>query len=112
MAEDEMTPQQIMDRIPEAFQASKAQDLTATFQWEISGPTGGQWYVEIKDAQCQVYSGSTAEPNITISVKDEDFVKVITGKMDGTMAFMTGKLKIKGNMGLAMRLSGLFQLPG
>jgi putative sterol carrier protein len=110
MEESELSPQAIMDLIPSAFQADKAAGMAATFQWDISGPQGGRWYVEIKDEACQVHGGDTESPNITISVSDENFVKLITGKLDGTMAFMTGKLKVKGDMGLAMKLSHLFKL--
>jgi putative sterol carrier protein len=110
MADSQMTPQDIMDRIPAAFQAEKAQGMTATFQWDISGPQGGRWYVDIKDDVCQVHSGDSGNPNITISIGDENFVKLISGQLDGTMAFMTGKLKVKGDMGLAMKLSKLFHL--
>lgn len=111
MADPELTPQGIMDQIPLAFQADKAQGLEATFQFDISGPQGGQWYVEIKDGGCQVFAGAAPTSSITVSMTDENFVKLITGRLDGTMAFMTGKLKLKGDMGLAMRLSGLFRLP-
>lgn len=111
MAETELTPQDIIDQIPAAFQADKAQGLEATFQFDITGDQGGHWYTEIKDAQCRVTEGTTDSANITITISDENFVKLITGRLDGTMAFMTGKLKLKGDMGLAMRLSNLFHLP-
>ena len=110
MADAEMTPQEIMDKIPSAFQAEKAQGVTAVFQWDISGPQGGRWYVRIKDATCEVQPGDAEAPNITISIADENFVRLLTGRLDGTMAFMTGKLKIKGDMGLATKLPQLFQL--
>ncbi len=110
MADDELTPQQIMDKIPSAFRAEKAQGVKATFQWDISGEQGGRWYVEIAEGTCQVHQGDSANPNITISIGDENFVKLISGRLDGTMAFMTGKLKVKGDMGLAMKLPQLFRL--
>jgi putative sterol carrier protein len=65
----------------------------------------------IKDSQCLVSPGNAAGANITVTMGDENFVKLITGRLDGTMAFMTGKLKLKGDMALAMRLSNLFKLP-
>ena len=111
MTDAELTPQEIIDQIPAAFQADKAQGLDATFQFDITGTQGGQWYAEIKDDKCQVTPGTSSSANITITISDENFVKLITGRLDGTMAFMTGKLKLKGDMGLAMRLSGLFKLP-
>ena len=110
MAETELTPQEVMDRIPSAFQPEKAQGVTATFQWDISGALGGRWFVEIKDGTCVVQNGDSPNPNITITIGDENFVKLISGRLDGTMAFMTGKLKVKGDMGLAMKLPQLFRL--
>ncbi|MGH7639391.1 MAG: SCP2 sterol-binding domain-containing protein [Candidatus Dormibacteria bacterium] len=110
MAETEWTPQQIIDKIPEAFQADKAQGLSAVYQFDISGDSGGNWYLEVKDGQCQVTEGTSPAANTTFTISDENFVKLITGRLDGTMAFMTGKLKLKGDMALAMRLSGLFHL--
>ncbi|HVC39109.1 MAG TPA: SCP2 sterol-binding domain-containing protein [Candidatus Dormibacteraeota bacterium] len=112
MADDELTPQQIIDQIPAAFQADKAQGLAATFQFDITGSQGGQWFAEIKDATCEVTAGTSPTANITITMADQNFVKLITGRLDGPMAFMTGKLKLKGDMALALRLSGLFKLPG
>ncbi|HUY56268.1 MAG TPA: SCP2 sterol-binding domain-containing protein [Candidatus Micrarchaeaceae archaeon] len=111
MADAELTPQQIIDQIPAAFQAEKAQGLESIFQFDITGDQGGQWFATIKDSQCQVTPGTSSNANITITIADQNFVKLITGKLDGTMAFMTGKLKLKGDMALAMRLSGLFRLP-
>ena len=112
MSEAELTPQEIIEKIPGAFQADKAEGLDATFQFDISGDQGGLWYAQIKDAACQVFSGRDTSPNITISIGDQNFVKLMNGRLDGTMAFMTGKLKVKGDMGLAMRLSRIFKLPG
>ncbi len=111
MPDPELTPQQIMDRIPDAFQAEKAEGMSAVFQFDLSGPQGGTWHVRIADRQCQVEAGPAPQPDITLSMSDENFVRMITGRLNGTMAFMTGKLKLKGDMGLAMRLSGLFQMP-
>ena len=111
MDDAELTPQQIIDQIPAAFQADKAQGLESIFQFDITGDQGGQWFATIKDSQCHVTPGTSPNANITITIADQNFVKLITGKLDGTMAFMTGKLKLKGDMALAMRLSGLFRLP-
>ncbi len=110
MSDEELSPQGIIDRIPEAFHPERAEGLTATFQFDISGPKGGQWYAEIRDQRCQVSAGSAPKADLSISISDENFVRLITGKLDGTMAFMTGKLRLKGDMALAMRLSGLFRL--
>lgn len=110
MAGEELTPQEIMERIPTAFRPEKAAGVTAIFQWDVSGPQGGQWYVEIRDATCTTQTGTAENPNITLTIGDENLVKLLTGRLDGTVAFMTGKLKVKGDMGLAMKLPQLFNL--
>lgn len=110
LADETQTPQQIMAQIPSAFRPEKAAGVAATFQWDVGGPQGGHWFVEIQDSACSVHEGDAGNPNITLSIGDEDFVKMLTGKLDGTVAFMTGKLKVKGDMGLAMRLPQLFKM--
>ena len=110
MSEENPTPQEIMERIPSAFKPEKAAGVTAVFQWDVGGDQGGHWFVTVKDAACQVQEGQAEAPNITLTIADENFVKLLTGKLDGTVAFMTGKLKVKGDMGLAMRLPQLFNL--
>ncbi|MGA9775734.1 MAG: SCP2 sterol-binding domain-containing protein [Candidatus Dormiibacterota bacterium] len=110
MADETPTPKEIMERIPSAFRPDKATGVTAIFQWDVGGPQGGQWFVEIKDLACHVEEGTAEKPNITLTIADENFVKLLTGKLDGTVAFMTGKLKVKGDMGLAMKLPQLFNL--
>jgi len=66
----------------------------------------------IKDASCEVRQGTSADAKITSTSATRNFVKLITGQLDGTMALpWTGKLKLKGDMGLAMRLTGFVKLP-
>ncbi|MGH7836449.1 MAG: SCP2 sterol-binding domain-containing protein, partial [Candidatus Binataceae bacterium] len=64
--------------------------------------------VLINNEQCQVQSGAHASPNITISMAANDYLDMVNGKLNGQMAFMTGKLKIAGDMGLALKLQSLF----
>ncbi|XP_075582484.1 hydroxysteroid dehydrogenase-like protein 2 isoform X2 [Pelecanus crispus] len=75
------------------------------FQFELSGDDGGTWYIDLKTK-----GGSTGfgKPPVTadvvMSMSSADFVKMFTGKLKPTMAFMSGKLRIKGNMALAIKL--------
>ncbi|MDA8395511.1 MAG: SCP2 sterol-binding domain-containing protein [Candidatus Dormibacteraeota bacterium] len=110
MSDENPTPKEIMERIPSAFKPEKATGVTAVFQWDVGGEQGGHWFVTVKDSACQVEEGQTEAPNITLTIADDNFVKLLTGKLDGTVAFMTGKLKVKGDMGLAMKLPQLFNL--
>jgi len=89
--------------------SSKLQGMTATYQFDLTGDGGGQWYAKIADGKGEVSEGTAESPNITITIAASDFVDLSTGKLDGTMAFMSGKLKIKGDMGLAMKLQNILR---
>jgi putative sterol carrier protein len=68
-----------------------------------------QYYCTIANETIDVKLGKHASPNITITMKESDYLDMINGKLNGQMAFMTGKLKIAGDMGLALKLQGLFK---
>ena len=66
----------------------------------------GPWYMDLKNGAGSAGQGhpSTGDPDVTMTLSDADFTQMFAGKLDATSAFMSGKLKIKGNMGLAMKL--------
>jgi putative sterol carrier protein len=85
----------------------KTGGFAGTFSFNISGDTGGEWAVTIKGKELEVKPGMDPASAFTISIKDENFVKLMNGELSGQVAFMTGKLKFKGNMGTAMKLQAL-----
>lgn len=87
----------------------KTKGMNAVYQFDLSGDEGGQWHIAINDGTASVKEGQAESPNVTISMSASDFVDMATGKLDGTMAFMSGKLKLKGDMGLAMKLQSLLR---
>jgi putative sterol carrier protein len=70
-----------------------------------------QYYFTVANESIDVQRGKHASPNITLTMKESDYLDMINGKLNGQMAFMTGKLKITGDMGLALKLQSLFQQP-
>jgi putative sterol carrier protein len=68
-----------------------------------------QYHCTIANEEIGVQLGTHEKPNITISMKESDYLEMINGKLNGQMAFMTGKLKIAGDMGLALKLQSLFK---
>jgi putative sterol carrier protein len=68
-----------------------------------------QYHCTIANEAIDVQVGKHEKPNITISMKESDYLDMINGKLNGQMAFMTGKLKIAGDMGLALKLQSLFK---
>jgi putative sterol carrier protein len=84
---------------------SKTAGMTNSYVFEIEG--AGTWKVDVKDGQVSVTEGS-GEADATISASEETFEKITSRDMNATTAYMTGKLKIKGDMGAAMKLQKLF----
>src|SRR5262245_18980641 len=71
-----------------------------------------KYYFTVADETIDVKTGEHEKPNITISMKEGDYLDMINGKLNGQMAFMTGKLKIAGDMGLALKMKSLFKTGG
>ena len=102
------TPQEFLEKVlPETFDGQKAAGLTAVVQMNIKGENGGEWAMVIRDGKLEVIQGTADAPNITLAMKDTDYVALVNGKLSGQKAFMTGKLKFKGDMNLGMKLQKL-----
>ena len=95
--------------MPNRFNKDAAKGLDAVYQFDLSGDGGGKWYATIKNDACEVKEGAHSSPNITISMAAQDYLDMISGKANGQMLFMSGKLKIAGDFGLALRLQSIFQ---
>ena len=106
-----MTPQEIFNEMSKNLNADAAKGMNSTIQFNLAGDNGGQWYVAIKDGKAEVAQGTASSPNMTLSMSAQDYVDMILGKLNGQMAFMSGKLKISGDMGLAMKMQSLFKRP-
>jgi putative sterol carrier protein len=78
--------------------------LSAKYRFEILGDSGGTWTLDIADSRAQLARGGHGEPDIKMYVSVADFVAMANGELEGQEAFMTGKLRIRGNVTLAMRL--------
>ncbi|XP_054253422.1 hydroxysteroid dehydrogenase-like protein 2 isoform X6 [Indicator indicator] len=75
------------------------------YQFELSGDDGGTWYIDLKTKSGSAGFGKPpVTADVVMSMSSTDFVKMFTGKLKPTMAFMSGKLRIKGNMALAIKL--------
>lgn len=90
--------------------SGKIAGMNAVYQFDISGEGGGQWNVALADGSATVAEGTHENPSITISASDENWLKIVAGELNGQTAFLTGKLKIKGDMSLAMKLQSVFSV--
>ncbi|MDX1384019.1 MAG: SCP2 sterol-binding domain-containing protein [Thermoanaerobaculia bacterium] len=108
MSDTATAVKEIFDAMPERLNPKTAEGLDCIIQHDLGGDGGGQWYATIKDGACGVTEGSHDSPTMTITMEAADFVALTRGDLDGMSAFMSGKLRIGGDMGLAMKLQSLF----
>jgi len=102
-----LTPKQIFeDKIQNRLKSKPevAQKIKASYQFDLTGDEGGQWAVDLTKEADYVVPGKIENPNVTITMAAKDFVDLVEGRLNGQMAFMTGKLKLKGDMSLALKL--------
>ena len=92
------------------FNAEAAKGLDATIQINLTGDDAGQYYIIIKDGTLDVGEGAHPSPRMTMTMAGKDYVDMTRGKLSGRMAVMLGKLKIAGDVGLALKLQSLFKL--
>ncbi len=104
------TVQEVFEQMVSRFRADKSTGTNAVVQYDISGEGGGTWHATIKDGACTVKPGAAATPSLTLSMAAQDWLDMVTGKQTGQMLFMSGKLKLKGDMGLAMKLGSMFSM--
>lgn len=105
----EMTTKEIFNGMQKRMEANPAKlaGIKAVFQFDIEGADPGIYSVAIDDGKGMVSEGTSASPDITVTVSSSDFLDLVEGRLDGVMAFMKGKLKVKGDMMLAMRLQSI-----
>jgi len=91
-----------------SFKPEIAGGLKATYLFDISGQNGGKWTLNIQNGKCELSEGSSPNPSVTISISDQDWISIQKGSLNSQMAFMMGKLRVAGDMGLAMKLQSMF----
>ena len=105
-----LTIETLMSKMPGAFIPEKAAGLDATIQFKFTGAEPGEWYAVVKDGKVEVAQGTHASPKMNLTADSADYVKIFTGEIDGMQAFMQGKLKLAGDLNLAMKLTQMFKI--
>jgi multimeric flavodoxin WrbA/putative sterol carrier protein len=99
---------ELLKMMPLSFRSEAAQGLNAVFQFEISGSETFNAYLRIADDGCTFHEGSHEKPDVRIKAPAEVWLAVSQGLMDGQSAFMSGKFRAEGNLGLLLKLKTLF----
>jgi putative sterol carrier protein len=90
----------------ESRDSSKTEGMSNSYVFDIDG--AGAWTVRVTDGTIKVTEGAEDGVDATITTSEETFEKIVAGEQNPTTAYMTGKLKLKGDMGAAMKLQKIF----
>jgi putative sterol carrier protein len=100
---------QVFGAMKQAFQADKAAGQSAVVQWDITAPDGLKTYqFKVDDGKCEVTPGAVDSARVTLGLALPDFLRFVAGQLDGMQAFMSGKLRLAGDMMFATTLQTWF----
>src|SRR5215470_11130939 len=105
---EDSTPQGVFDAMRGSFQPAKAKGVHARYQWDLSGPNGGQWWIDVEDGNYKMGKGKIDNPTVTFVTSDKDWVAISSHQLSGTWAYMTGRFKVRGDQGVARKLGEMF----
>jgi putative sterol carrier protein len=86
----------------------------AVLRWVITGRSDGgqdEWHVALKDGSCKVSREPVGDPRVTFTMDGPTFLRLVTGNAAGPMLFISGKLKIEGDIPFAAQVQSLFEIP-
>ena len=106
----EYTVDQLIQNHEKAFKPEAAEGVEAVIQYHLTGEQGGDWIITIKDGKCSVASGNAENPKMTLTADAFDLRDVLLGKANGMQYFMQGKLRLAGDLNLAMKLTSFFKM--
>ncbi len=102
------TIDEIMQRLPVVFDPTRAQGVKANVQFDFTSDGGKKYVVHLAETSCSVEEGEIPNPDATVIASQATYQAVAEGRLNVATAFMTGKLKVKGNLQLLMRFQQIF----
>ena len=109
---NQATVKQVFQSLPAKLDPTAAEDVEAVYQFDLSGPQGGHYLVRIQDGRCVVEEGTHPDPHVTLSMSGDEFLRIFNGELSGPAVMMSGRLRVAGDIGLAMQLKSLFPTIG
>lgn len=107
----ETTPDAVFNSMPDAFQAAIAGPVKLLLQFDLTGESGGEWVVEIANGICTTHRGEVENPTATIRTSTQDFVALFSGDLNAVAAYMSGRVKVAGDVTAIMNLLSFFDIP-
>ncbi len=105
-----LDPATIFKNMLGTFNKEAAKEVDVIFQFNVKGPKGGDWIVEVKNSTCNIQKGNSSNPDCTLTISDDNFVKLFTGEMTSMKAFTSGKLSLDGDIMKSQLIEKLFNL--
>jgi len=105
---DSSTPADVFERMKRNFNAAASKGVRAHYQFNLSGPVGGAWWIVVNDGEFTMGMGTTEDADVVMTSTDRDWVLLATGSLSGIRAFLTGRLKVTGDQSLARKLETIF----
>ena len=99
----------LINSLPAMVDSEEIKDLNGRIQFSLSGEGGGEWGVVLDGGKISVSQGALAQPQLTVKTSTANADKLLSGTLNPMMAYMTGKIKISGDMALGMKLIGLLK---
>ncbi|MBI4042608.1 MAG: SCP2 sterol-binding domain-containing protein [Deltaproteobacteria bacterium] len=84
-------------------------EIGGAIQFDITGPNGGHWTVDCSASPVRITPAETPSPSCRIEISDNDFVRLISGELSPQIAFVTGKLRVQGDLSIALKFGKLLQ---
>jgi putative sterol carrier protein len=106
--------EEVFNRMPTLFRADRAGSTHAVIHWNITGGPGDSsdtYETVIENGACTVTNQPARDPKLSMTMDPVTFLKVVSGDGNPMMMFMTGKIKAKGDLGLAAQVAKLFDIP-
>jgi putative sterol carrier protein len=100
---------EMLEAMPGAFLPDKAGDAKALIQLDLTGDDGGAWLLDIANGACNVREEKASHADVTVTMDADDFVALYSNKLNPVQAFMGGRIKVAGNVGMVMQLLNWFE---
>ena len=106
-----LTIADLMEKMSGALIPEKAAGVDAVIHFKFTGPEAGEWNAVIRDGRADLARGiPNSKPTMTLTADSSDFINILTGELDGMHAFMQGKIKLAGDLNLAMKMMQMFKV--
>ena len=102
MSVQDIVENQLNSRLNDPNEGPQMRELNAVFQFNLSGDEEGAYFIDLKVGKAG--AGTHPDADCTVGIDSSDFIDLYNGDAQGAMLFMSGKLQIDGDMGLALKL--------